>query len=74
MSRQRKWQIKKNKQGLCELCGKPRGRYRFLCDRDMTKWLKLQRNRQRAFRGNTKAHINLLEARRVHRLKAAENA
>jgi hypothetical protein len=32
LSRQRKWQIARVKQGLCEKCGKPRNHFAFLCD------------------------------------------
>lgn len=32
ISRQRRWQMKQIEQGRCQICGRPRNRYRDRCD------------------------------------------
>lgn len=40
VSRQRRWQLKKLAQGLCQKCGKPQGRRRGYCDEHYVKYCK----------------------------------
>ena len=45
-SRQYLWQVKKQAQGNCIICGKPRDRYRFRCDVCTAKQKALARERK----------------------------
>lgn len=41
---QSRWAEKKRKLGLCRICGKPRGKFKWLCDEHGIKFAEYMRN------------------------------